>query len=96
MVILLTNITVFLYNRESVAANLANFFLCSADGSTDCEVYRDRANDISRPTYYLDLTSTIVLCLINLSNFVYVLQFYDIKKFVLRLFHKSQNNNSNA
>ena len=94
--ILLANFTVFLYNRESVAANLENLFICSADGSTDCEVHRDRANDISRPTYYLDLASTVVLCLINLSNFMYVLQFHDIKKFTLRLFHKSQNNNSSA
>ena len=92
VVLLLANFTIFIYNGESVAANLINFFICSADGSTDCEIHRDRANDISRPTYYLDLISTIILCLNNLSNLMYVLQFYDIKKFILRLFNKSQNN----
>ena len=90
---LLANFTIFLSNGESIAVNLQNYFICSADGSTDCEVHRDRANDISRPNYYIDLVSILILCLNNLSNLMYVLQYYDIKKFVLRLF-KSQHGNT--
>ena len=90
---LLTNFTIFLYFGDSLATSLQNYFICSADGSTNCEDLRNRANDVNTPTYYLDLTATMILCSINLSNLMYVLQYYDIKKFILRLL-KSQNSNN--
>ena len=90
---MLANFTVFLYVGDTLVASLQNYFICSADGSTNCEALRDRANDVSTPTYYLDLIAMMTLCSINLSNLMYVLQYYEIKKFILRLF-RSQNSNS--
>lgn len=89
VVVLLTHFTIFLYNAESMTANLENYFTCIALGNPNCEVHRERTDDMTRPSFYLDLAATMLLCSINLSNLMYVLQFYDIKKFTLRVF-KSQ------
>ena len=89
-VVLLTHFTILIHNVESTAENLQNYINCSATARPNCEVYRERIEDINGPTYYLDLTVTMLLDSINLSNLMYVLQTYDIKRFILKLF-KSQN-----
>lgn len=86
VVVLLTHFTVFLYNIESITVNLQNYFACTAVGNPNCEVHKEQADDMSTPSFYLDLAATMLLCSINLSNLVYVLQSYEIKKFILRLF----------
>ena len=93
VVVLLTHFTVLLYNIESIRVNLQNYFTCVAVGNPDCEVFKESADDMAAPSFYLDLAATLLLCSINLSNLMYVLQSYDIKKFLLRLF-KSRNNDS--
>ena len=93
VVVLLTHFTVLLYNIESISMNLQSYFTCVAVGNQDCEVYKERADDMATPTFYLDLAATLLLCSINLSNLMYVLQSYEIKKFFLRLL-KSRSNDS--
>ena len=83
MVFLLTRFTVYLQNVESIVVNLKNYFICSAAGKQNCEFFREQVEDIDRPSYYLDLISTLFLCFISLSNMMFVLQFCDVKKFVL-------------
>ena len=85
VVVLLTHFTVLLYNIESISVNLQNYFTCIAVGNLNCEDYKQKADDMAAPSFYLDLAATLLLCSINLSNLMYVLQSYDIKKFVLRL-----------
>ena len=82
VVFLLTRFTVYLQNVESVGLNLKNYFICSAAGKQNCEFFKEQAEDIDRPSYYLDLISTLLLCFINLSNLMYVLRFRDVKNFV--------------
>lgn len=93
VVVLLTHFTVFLYNIGSTTEHLQDYFACSAAAKPNCEILRERAEDNSRPSFYLDLAATMLLCSINMSNLMYVLQFYEIKKFVLRFF-KSQNDST--
>ena len=91
VVVLLTHFTILLYNIESISVNLQNYFTCIAVGNPNCEVYKQKADDMAAPSFYLDLAATLLLCSINLSNLMYVLQSYDIKKFVLRLLKLRKN-----
>ena len=80
-IVLLTFLTVELHNANSVVEELQNYFSCSMGGyNPECEVYRKKIENITWPTYYLNLFSTFLLCSITLSNLIYVLQIYDIKK----------------
>jgi len=89
IVILLTHFTVLLQTADSTIEQLGNYFTCSVAGyKPECEVYREKLEDVSRPTYFLDLASTMLLCSITLSNLTYVLQYYDIKKFFKRFCRK--------
>ena len=87
VVILLTHFTVLLQSIDSTVEQLGNYFSCSIAGfKPECEVYREKLEDASHSTYWLDLAATMLLCSINLSNLTYVLQYYDIKKFFRRFF----------
>ena len=85
IMIWLTHFTVLLQKADSIVEQLRYYFTCSFAGyNPDCEVHRKKLEDASRLTYFLDLASTMLLCSITLSNLTYVLQYYDIKKFLRR------------
>ena len=78
VVVLLTHFTVFLYNIGNTSECLQNYFSCSAAAGPNCEIFRETAENSSRPSFYLDLAATMLLCSLNLSNLMYVLQSYEM------------------
>lgn len=85
--IFLTFFTIYSQTANSIVEHLHDYFSCSIAGyKPECEVYKKQVESVTWSSFYLDLASTLLLCSITLSNLTYVLQFYHIKKFVLKLF----------
>ena len=91
LMILLALLTVELKTANSTSEQLQNYFICSSGGyKPECDIYRKRIENITWPSYFLDLASTLSLSFITLSNLTYVLQINDIKKKLFKL--KARNN----
>ena len=87
LIVLLTYFMVKLLTADSVNEQLQNYVSCSLGGyKPECDTYRKKIENITWPSYYLDLASTLLLCSITLSNLTYVLQIIDIKKLFSKLF----------
>ena len=87
VVILSAYFTVVLQQASTRADYFYEYFRCSIAGyKPECEIYREKLNDITLAGYVLDLISTMLLCSVTLSNLVYVLQYYEVKKFLLKFF----------
>ena len=68
--------------------NLEAYFRCSIAGyKPECDVYKEKIEDVSQSSYYLDLLTYLMACTINVSNLTYSLQFCDIKLFIKKLCH---------
>jgi len=84
VVVLLAYFTVVLQQASMRADHLFEYFRCSIAGyKPECEAYREKLEDVTLAGYILNLTSTMLLCSVTLSNLVYVLQYYKVKKFIL-------------
>lgn len=87
LMILLTYFVVQLRTTDSKIRQMRNYFSCSIGGyKPECDIYRQRIESITWPSYYLYLASTLLLCSITLSNLIYVLQISDIKMVISKLF----------
>ena len=87
LIVLLTYFMVKLLTADSANEQLQNYVSCSVGGyKPDCDIYRRKIENITWPSYYLDLASTLLLCSVTLSNLTYVLQIIDIKKIFSKLF----------
>ena len=63
--------------------NLEAYFRCSLAGyKPECDDYKEKAEDVSQSTYFLDILTYSMVCTLNVSNLTYSLQFYDIKLFI--------------
>ena len=86
-VVLYAYFTVVLQQASTRADHLYEYFNCSFAGyKPECEVYKEKLNDITLAGYVLDLITTMLLCSVTLSNLVYVLQYVEVKKFLLKFF----------
>ena len=86
-VVLYAYFTVVLQQASTRADHLYEYFNCSFVGyKPECEVYKEKLNDVTLAGYVLDLITTMLLCSVTLSNLVYVLQYVEVKKFLLKFF----------
>jgi len=87
VIVLLTHFTEILISADSTVERLQNYITCSIGGyRPECDAYQQRLEDGYRGSYYLDITALTLVCSVTLSNLTYVLQYYDIKKFLSRCF----------
>jgi len=92
LIVLLAYLAVQLLTGDSIIEQIQNYISCSIGGyEPECDMYRKKIENITWPTYYLDLAHTLLLCSIFLSNLTYVLQIKDIKKLIEKLFFKSKS-----
>ena len=50
-----------------------------------CYMYKENIEEITRPSYYLDLLSYMMTSAINLANLTYTIQIHDVKLFIQKL-----------
>ena len=99
LMVYLTYVMVELETSDSVAEQLRNYFSCSIGGyKPECEGHKEKIESTSWRSYWLDLTSVLMLSSITISNLMYVLQIYTIKKVLSKLFQNKlkQTNVSNG
>ena len=85
MIVLFAHFTELLLSANSTAEQLQNYFRCSIAGyRPECDIHRDKLEDVYRASYFLDLAALVLLSSITLSNLTYVLQYYYIKRFLWR------------
>ena len=89
MLLFLVILTFFIARIKAADAtfqNLEDYFMCSIVGyKPECDVYKEKIEEITRPSYYLDLFSYMITSAINLANLMYTLQIHDVKLFIQKL-----------
>ena len=91
LIVLLAYLALQLLTGDSTIEQVQNYVSCSIGGyAPECDIYKEKIENITWPNYYLDLAHTLLLCSIFLSNLTYVLQIKDIKKLFEKLFFKSK------
>ena len=89
--VILTFCTVKIQAVNSTFENLEAYFRCSLAGyKPECDVYKEKAEDVSQSTYFLDILTYLMACTLNVSNLTYSLQFYDIKLFIKKKLYSSK------
>lgn len=86
ILVFLVNLTYFTVSAQaanSMFENLVDYLKCSVAGyKPECDVYKENIEEITRPSYYLDLLTYMMASTINLSSLTYTLQICDIKLFI--------------
>ena len=89
--VILTYFTAMIKAADATFQNLEDYFRCSIVGyRPECDVYKENIEEITRPSYYLDLLSYMMTSAINLANLTYTIQIHGVKLFIQKfiLFRK--------
>ena len=83
--VVVTYLTLNMQVINSASENLEDYINCSATGyKPTCEVYKENVEDITQPSYYLDLFTVIMASLMNVAHLIYTINIHDIKSVVKR------------
>ena len=71
---------------DSTFESLEDYLECSLGGyKPECDIYKENLENITQPSYYLDLLTIMMSCLINVAHLIYAIQFYDVKSVVKKI-----------
>lgn len=88
--VVVTYLTANMQVLNSASETLDDYINCSVTGyDPACEVYKEKVEDITRSSYYFDLFTVIMACLINVAHLIYTINVHDVKLLIKR-FHREK------
>ena len=80
LLVLLAYITININTVDSIVEILETYFTCSVGGNrSECDVHKERIEDIYRLPYFLSFFAYVMIFTINLGNLTFALHFNDVK-----------------
>ena len=83
LLVILVYITINLNTIDSVVKILETYFLCSIAGDkSDCNIYREKIEDVYQLPYFLVFFSYVMISAINLGNLTFALHINEVKSII--------------
>ena len=87
--VVVTYLTANMQVLNSASESFDDYVDCSVTGyNPACEVYKEKLEDTTRSSYYLDLFAVMMACLINVAHLIYTINIHDIKSVIKRFCHE--------